>query len=107
MRFPASVALRLPEAITNVRAARAMLERIEELVLETTLTSFTYARKISRSMGRLMSKYLDRTKVEQAFKRAARTAASGNRDARSGRFMVRRDEPKPGALANKRPRKEK
>jgi predicted ABC-type ATPase len=46
-------ALNLPEAVTNVRAARAMLERIEELietgadlVLETTLASLTYARKI-------------------------------------------------------------
>jgi predicted ABC-type ATPase len=46
-------ALNLPEALTNVRAARAMLKRIAELiamgadlVLETTLASLTYARRI-------------------------------------------------------------
>jgi hypothetical protein len=32
-----------------------------------------------------MTKYLDKGKVEKAFKRAARTAVSGSRDARSGR----------------------
>jgi predicted ABC-type ATPase len=45
--------LNLPEAVTNVRAARAMLERIDELidagddlVIETTLASLAYAQKI-------------------------------------------------------------
>ena len=54
-----------------------------------------------------MSKYLDRSKVEQAFKRAARTAVSGSRNARSGRFMMQKDKPKAGALAGKAPRKDK
>jgi hypothetical protein len=44
-----------------------------------------------------MSKYLDKGKVEQAFKRAARTAASGNRDARSGRFMPPKEKGSAGA----------
>lgn len=45
--------LNLSEASTNIRAARAMLERVEDLigagadlVIETTLASLTYARKI-------------------------------------------------------------
>jgi hypothetical protein len=54
-----------------------------------------------------MSKYLDKSKVEQAFKRAARTAVSGNRDARAGRFMTQKDKPKSGTLADKVSRKEK
>ena len=58
-------------------------------------------------VGRLMSKYLDKSKVEQAFKRAARTAVSGDREARSGGFMAQKDKPKSGALASKAPRKGK
>ena len=41
-----------------------------------------------------MSKYLDKAKVERAFKVAARRAVSGSRDARSGRFSVQRDKPR-------------
>jgi len=54
-----------------------------------------------------MSKYLDKSKVEQAFKRAARTAVSGDKDARSGKFVTQRDTPKPATWANKAPRKGK
>jgi hypothetical protein len=54
-----------------------------------------------------MSKYLDRNKVEQAFKRAARTAASGSRDARAGRFMVQKEEPKAETAPSKVQRKDK
>jgi hypothetical protein len=54
-----------------------------------------------------MSKYLDKSKVEQAFKRAARTAISGGRDARAGRFMAARGKPRSEALASKAPRKGK
>ena len=36
-----------------------------------------------------MTKHLDKSKVEQAFKRAAMTLASGDKDARAGRFVVR------------------
>jgi hypothetical protein len=53
-----------------------------------------------------MSKYLDRSKVEQAFKRAARAAVSGSRDARAGRFMVQKEKPRSGQMPSKAPRKE-
>jgi hypothetical protein len=36
-----------------------------------------------------MSKYLDKSKVEQAFKRAASAVTSGDKDARAGRFVHR------------------
>jgi hypothetical protein len=36
-----------------------------------------------------MVKHLDKSKIEQAFKRAASTLASGDKDARAGRFVVR------------------
>lgn len=35
-----------------------------------------------------MSKVLDKSKVEQAFERAGRTAVDGSRDARAGKFRV-------------------
>jgi hypothetical protein len=57
-------------------------------------------------MGRLMSKHLDKSKVERAFKVAARTAVSGSRDARSGKFVLQRDK-KAESNADKAPRKEK
>ena len=57
-------------------------------------------------MGRLMSKHLDRSKVERAFKVAARTVVSGSRDARSGKFVPQRDK-KAESNADKAPRKEK
>jgi hypothetical protein len=53
-----------------------------------------------------MSKYLDKTKVERAFKVAARTAVSGSRDARSGRFSVQKDERRAGTVVE-RTRKQK
>ncbi len=48
-----------------------------------------------------MSKHLDRSKVEQAFKRAARAAVSGSRDARAGRFMVQKDKSKTETVVGK------
>jgi hypothetical protein len=36
-----------------------------------------------------MGKHLDKSKVEQAFKQAAKTLASGDKDARAGRFVKR------------------
>lgn len=36
-----------------------------------------------------MVKHIDKSKVEQAFKQAAKTLASGDKDARAGRFVVR------------------
>ena len=51
-----------------------------------------------------MTKYLDKGKVEKAFKRAARTAVSGSRDARSGRFMPPKEKATAGANGL-RPRK--
>ena len=36
-----------------------------------------------------MGKHLDKGKVEQAFKRAATTLASGDKDARAGRYVKR------------------
>ncbi len=57
-------------------------------------------------MGRLMSKHLDKGKVERAFKLAARTVLSGSKDARSGKFVVQRDK-RGGSNTDKVPRKEK
>jgi hypothetical protein len=54
-----------------------------------------------------MAKYLDKSKVEQAFKRAARTATSSDRDARAGRFVTERGKSKVGATSEKAPRKAK
>lgn len=54
-----------------------------------------------------MRKYLDKSKVEQAFKRAARAAVSGSRDTRSGRFVAQRNNPKVGTITDKAPRKGK
>ena len=39
-------------------------------------------------LGGLVSKVLDKSKVEQAFERAGRTAVAGSRDARAGKFRV-------------------
>ena len=36
-----------------------------------------------------MGKILDKSKVEQSFKQAANTLASGDKDARAGRFVKR------------------
>ena len=36
-----------------------------------------------------MAKHLDKDKVAQAFERAAKTLASGDKDASAGRFVVR------------------
>jgi hypothetical protein len=36
-----------------------------------------------------MPKQLDKSKVENALKRAARAAVSGNRDERAGKFILR------------------
>jgi hypothetical protein len=53
-----------------------------------------------------MSKYLDKRKVEQAFKRAARAVSAGSRDARAGRFVAQGAKPKSGLLTpNKAARK--
>jgi hypothetical protein len=49
-----------------------------------------------------MSKYLDKGKIEQAFKVAARAAVSGSRDARSGRFTMSKDKAKPGTTIGRR-----
>ncbi len=53
-------ALNLPAVLTDVRAARAMLGRVDklikagtDLVLESTLASLTYAQKIFRRGNRL------------------------------------------------------
>ena len=80
-------ALNLPEALTNVRAARAMLERIAELidmgtdlVLETTLASLTYARKIPtwQQLGYHVALiYVRLPSPEQAIERVRRRVAAG------------------------------
>jgi hypothetical protein len=57
-------------------------------------------------MGRLMSKHLDKGKVERAFKLAARSVHSGSKDARSGKFVVQSDK-RGRSSTNKAPRKEK
>jgi hypothetical protein len=36
-----------------------------------------------------MVKHLDKDKIEQAFRRAEKTLASGDKDARAGRFVAR------------------
>ncbi len=80
-------ALNLPEALTNVRAARSMLERIEkligsgtDLVLETTLASLTYARRIQtwRQAGyRVALIYIRLANPEQSIERVRRRVAAG------------------------------
>jgi hypothetical protein len=54
-----------------------------------------------------MTKYLDKSKVERAFKRAARAATSNDKDARAGRFITQRDRAKVGTSTGKAPRKGK
>jgi predicted ABC-type ATPase len=81
------VDLQLPEAVINVRAARAMLERIEELVeanadlvIETTLASLTYAQKIPawRRRGYHVALiYLRLASPEHSLARVRRRVAAG------------------------------
>jgi predicted ABC-type ATPase len=80
-------ALHLPEAVRNVRAARAMLERIEELiasgtdlVVETTLASLTYAQKIpawQQSGYHVALIYLRLASPEQSVDRVRKRVAAG------------------------------
>jgi predicted ABC-type ATPase len=80
-------ALNLSEAVRNVRAARAMLERIEELiasgtdlVVETTLASLTYAQKIpawQQSGYHVALIYLRLASPEQSVDRVRKRVAAG------------------------------
>ncbi len=84
------VALNLPEAVTNVRAGRAMLERIEglidadaDLVIETTLASLTYAQKIpiwQRSGYHVALIYVRLPSPEHSLARVRRRVAAGGHD---------------------------
>jgi len=77
----------LPEAVTNVRAARAMLERIDELidagddlVIETSLASLAYAQKIQdwQQKGYHVALiYLRLPNPEQSIERVRRRVAAG------------------------------
>jgi predicted ABC-type ATPase len=77
----------MPVASTNMRAARAMLRRVEELiesgtdlVLETTLASLTYARKIPiwRLRGYHVALiYIRLPDPEQSIERVRRRVAAG------------------------------
>ena len=77
----------LPEAVTNVRAARAMLERIDELidagddlVIETTLASLAYAQKIpvwQQKGYHVALIYLRLPNPEQSIERVQRRVAAG------------------------------
>jgi predicted ABC-type ATPase len=77
----------LSVAVRNVRAARVMLERIEELigsgtdlVLETTLASLTYAQKIpawQQSGYHVALIYLRLANPEQSIERVRRRVADG------------------------------
>ena len=79
--------LNLPEAVTNVRAARAMLERIDELidagddlVIETTLASLAYAQKIpvwQQKGYHVALIYLRLPNPEQSIERVRRRVAAG------------------------------
>lgn len=77
----------MPTASTNVRAARATLERVEELiesgtdlVLETTLASLTYAQKIPtwQQIGYHVALiYVRLANPEQSIERVRRRVAAG------------------------------
>jgi predicted ABC-type ATPase len=80
-------AMNLPASLTNVRAARAMLERIDklieagtDLVLETTLASLTYAQKIPvwQRLGYHVSLiYIRLPSLEDSLERVRRRIAAG------------------------------
>jgi predicted ABC-type ATPase len=80
----------LPDAVINIRAARAMLERIEQLidanadlVVETTLASLTYAQKIPgwRRRGYYVALiYLRLPSPEHSLARVRRRVAAGGHD---------------------------
>ena len=82
--------LDLPQAQLDIRAARAMLERIDKLVqarmefmLETTLASLTYARKIPvwKSLGYTVALiYLRLPGVSHAIARVRKRVAAGGHD---------------------------
>jgi predicted ABC-type ATPase len=77
----------LPEAVRNVRAARAMLRRIDglietgaDLVIETTLASLTYAQRIPvwQQQGYHVALiYLRLRDPEQSIERVRRRVAAG------------------------------
>ena len=77
-------------ASTNVRAARAMLERVEELiqsgadlVLETTLASLMYAQKIpvwQLTGYHVALIYVRLASLEQSIERVRRRVAAGGHD---------------------------
>jgi predicted ABC-type ATPase len=77
----------LPEAVANVRAARAMLQRIEQLihanadlVIETTLASLTYAKKIPvwRQRGYHVALiYVRLPSIEHSLARVRKRVAAG------------------------------
>lgn len=77
----------LPEAIRNVRAARAMLRRIDglvdsstDLVIETTLASLAYAQKIpvwQRKGYHVALIYFRLLNPEQSIERVRRRVAAG------------------------------
>lgn len=77
----------MPIASTNVRAARAMLQRVEELiesgtdlVLETTLASLAYAQKIpawQQSGYHVALIYVRLASPEQSIERVRRRVAAG------------------------------
>jgi len=80
-------ALNLPEGSRNVRAARAMLERIQDLidaeadlVIETTLASLTYAQKVPvwRQTGYHVALiYVRLPSPEQSIERVRRRVVAG------------------------------
>ena len=79
--------LRLPEAVRNVRAARAMLRRVDhliqtgaDLVIETTLASLAYAQRIpvwQQKGYHVALIYLRLVNPEQSIERVRRRVAAG------------------------------
>jgi predicted ABC-type ATPase len=77
----------IPVASTNIRAARAMLERVDELVesgsnlvLETTLASLAYAQKIpawQQAGYHVALIYIRLGSAEQSIERVRRRVAAG------------------------------
>jgi hypothetical protein len=61
----------------------------------------------SRSMGQLMAKKIDISKVESALKPAAEVAVRGRRDERAGRFMRQKDKSKSATSSDKTLRNQK